>query len=102
MSTAPSGGTSPPTSPGPGLSAELGRLLFAWMPAQRWYPAKGRGVGLRDLGSTSWATGVAGVDVVTHMIGLDSGDRLDVVQVPLTLRSAPQEDLAEALRLVRS
>lgn len=97
MSTAPSADTSPPTSPGPGLSAELGRLLFAWMPAQRWYPAKGRGVGLRDLGSTSWTTGVAGVDVVTHMIGLDSGDRLDVVQVPLTLRSAPQEDLAGAL-----
>jgi len=79
------------------LSDELGRLLFAWMPAQRWYPAKGRGVGLRDLGSASWTTEVPGVDVVTHVIGLDSGDRLDVVQVPLTYRSAPREDLAGAL-----
>jgi len=67
------------------------------MPAQRWYPAKGRGVGLRDLGSTSWTTEVPGVDVVTHVIGLDSGDRIDVVQVPLTYRSAPLEDMAGAL-----
>ena len=88
---------SPAVPPSPGLSDELGRLLFAWMPAQRWYPAKGRGVGLRDLGSTSWTTEVPGVDVVTHVIGLDSGDRIDVVQVPLTYRSAPLEDMAGAL-----
>ena len=84
-------------TPVAGLSEELARLLFAWMPAQRWYPAKGRGVGLRDLGSTTWTTEVPGVDVVTHVLGLDSGDRLDVVQVPLTYRSAPLDDIAVAL-----
>ncbi|MFC3688219.1 maltokinase N-terminal cap-like domain-containing protein [Aquipuribacter hungaricus] len=75
--------------PGPALDDELGRLLHTWMPAQRWYPAKGRGVGLRDLGAFAWPSSEPGVDVVTHVVGLDSGDRLDVVQVPLTYRAAP-------------
>ncbi len=74
-------------SPAPGLGDELTRLLHSWMPAQRWYPAKGRGVGLRDLGAHVWPSSEPGVQVVTHVIGLDSGDRLDVVQVPLTYRS---------------
>lgn len=74
------------TAPGP--PEELTRLLHTWMPGQRWYPAKGRGVGLRDLGAHTWSSG-PGVEVVTHVVGLDSGDRLDVVQVPLTYRAVP-------------
>ncbi len=74
--------------PGAALGEELVRLLHTWMPAQRWYPAKGRGVGLRDLGAHVWSSS-PDVDVVTHVVGLDSGDRLDVVQVPLTYRTGP-------------
>ncbi len=81
-----------------GEAAALAGLLHTWMPLQRWYPAKGRGVGLRGLGSYRWplaGTGAAagpgasdpsGVVVVVHVVGLDSGDRFDVVQVPLTMR----------------
>ncbi|WP_380168781.1 hypothetical protein [Jannaschia sp. R86511] len=87
-------------------------LLHTWMPAQRWYPAKGRGVGLRDLGTYPWPVpvgragrsggpaGPAGdgdVQVVVHVVGLDSGDRLDVVQVPLTSRSQPLAGAEHAL-----
>jgi predicted trehalose synthase len=77
------GGTAGP------LPATLERLLHAWMPAQRWYPAKGRGVGLRGLGASPVEGTEDGVELRVHVVGLDSGDRLDVVQVPLTYRSAP-------------
>ncbi|HMO11927.1 MAG TPA: hypothetical protein PKB06_10605, partial [Actinotalea sp.] len=70
-------------------------LLARWMPAQRWYPAKGRGVGVRLLGERV----LAGTDdesarggevrIEVHVVGLDSGDRVDVVQVPVTVRTAP-------------
>ena len=82
----------------------LTRVLHAWMPAQRWYPAKGRGVGLRDLGAHRWPVpaeasgpGDGTVEVDVHVVGLDSGDRLDVVQVPLTTRSAPLPGAEHAL-----
>jgi 1,4-alpha-glucan branching enzyme len=80
-----------PTAP---LDPRLQHLLAVWMPRQRWYPAKGRGVGLRLLGvlELPQATDTpTGVDVEVLVVGLDSGDRLDVVQVPLTYRSAPLE-----------
>ncbi len=83
-------------------------LLHGWMPAQRWYPAKGRGVGLRDLGTHPWPVpvvpgrstapgGPGAVQVVVHVVGLDSGDRLDVVQVPLTSRAEPLAGAEHAL-----
>lgn len=73
------------TSPAPSVLD----LLAGWMPSQRWYPAKGRGVGLRQLGTRRLADPAGEVGIEVHVIGLDSGDRLDVVQVPLTLRAAP-------------
>lgn len=82
---------------------DLTGLLHGWMPQQRWYPAKGRGVGLRDLGSYRWQlpTGPEAsgedVEVDVHVVGLDSGDRVDVVQVPLTTRSAPLPGAEAAL-----
>ncbi len=77
-------------------------LLEAWMPRQRWYPAKGRGVGVRDLGWMPLAGPAAPghdgqVAVEVHLVGLDSGDRFDVVQVPLSYRSAPLTDHEHAL-----
>jgi predicted trehalose synthase len=78
------------------ISPALESLLHTWMPRQRWYPAKGRGVGLRDLGTVEGGLvrpAGAGVSddgttlLATHLVGLDSGDRVDVVQVPLTYRT---------------
>ncbi|MCV2394063.1 aminoglycoside phosphotransferase [Actinotalea sp. M2MS4P-6] len=64
-------------------------LLAGWMPAQRWYPAKGRGVGLRPLGTLTLSGPDPDATIEVRVIGLDSGDRFDVVQVPLTYRAAP-------------
>ncbi len=107
------------TSPVDPLDPALLGLLAAWMPRQRWYPAKGRGVGIRPLGvlplapaddgvhadvnggngvdrgsSSSVDSGVdsgvdVSVDVEVLVVGLDSGDRVDVAQVPLTYRTRP-------------
>ncbi|HET8615086.1 MAG TPA: aminoglycoside phosphotransferase [Actinomycetales bacterium] len=79
-------------SSGDPLDPGLQHLLAVWMPRQRWYPAKGRGVGLVLLGAAplQQVSGAhAGTDVEVLVVGLDSGDRLDVVQVPLTYRSEP-------------
>ena len=71
------------------LGPPLGHLLAVWMPRQRWYPAKGRGVSQRRVGGYRLEDpdGEVGIDV--HVIALDSGDRVDVVQVPLTYRGTP-------------
>jgi len=67
------------------LEPGLDHLLATWMPRQRWYPAKGRGVSQHLLGSMH-LDAPEGVRVEVLVVGLDSGDRLDVVQVPLTHR----------------
>src|SRR5690606_19219901 len=87
----------PVTSPVDRLDPRLEHLLAAWMPRQRWYPAKGRGVGIRLLGGTELPdpTGQASVQVL--VVGLDSGDRLDVTQVPLTVRRTQLDGGDDAL-----
>jgi 1,4-alpha-glucan branching enzyme len=67
------------------------------MPQQRWYPAKGRGVGLRLLGGTALDDPAGTADVQVLVIGLDSGDRFDVTQVPLTMRGSPLAGADDAL-----
>jgi 1,4-alpha-glucan branching enzyme len=79
------------------LDPSLAHLLHGWMPAQRWYPAKGRGVSLHQVGSYRLDDPDGEVGLEVHLVGLDSGDRLDVVQVPLTYRTAPDDGLAHAL-----
>ena len=73
------------------LGGDLDRLLATWMPRQRWYPAKGRGVSQQLLGALALDSSDPGADVevVSLVVALDSGDRADVVQVPLTYRTAP-------------
>ncbi|RBP67128.1 1,4-alpha-glucan branching enzyme [Brevibacterium sanguinis] len=74
------------------VSGELLQLLHSWLPGQRWFPAKGRGVSISELstvqvfderGRGGTATGR------NHILLLDSGDRMDVIQVPLTFRTSP-------------
>lgn len=72
-------------------------LLHRWMPHQRWYPAKGRGVGLRRVGGLRLEDPSGEVGIEVHVVALDSGDRLDVVQVPLTYRAAPLPGAEHAL-----
>ena len=79
------------------LDPPLPHLLHGWMPAQRWYPAKGRGVSLRSVGTYRLEDPDGEVGLEVHLVGLDSGDRLDVVQVPLTFRGAPLEGHEHAL-----
>jgi 1,4-alpha-glucan branching enzyme len=72
-------------------------LLHRWMPAQRWYPARGRGVSLRRVGGFRLEDPDGEVGLEVHLVGVDSGDRLDVVQVPLSSRGAPEPSLEHAL-----
>jgi 1,4-alpha-glucan branching enzyme len=81
----------------PALDGPLEHLLAAWMPQQRWYPAKGRGVGIRGLGVVPLDQPAADVAIEVHVVGLDSGDRLDVVQVPLAFRPGPLDGADAAL-----
>ncbi len=81
--SAAAAGTGTPTPDG------LEHLLHSWLPHQRWYPAKGRGVSLRVLSSTRLEDPTGAAEVEVLVVGLDSGDRVDVVQVPLTYRSDP-------------
>lgn len=78
------------------------RLLEGWMPDQRWYPAKGRGVGVhilttRELDVPADLGGGDGVAAETWILVLHSGDRLDVVQVPLVFRRDPLEGADHAV-----
>ncbi len=75
----------------------LDHLLHTWLPRQRWYPAKGRGVSLHQVGGMTLDDPDPTVEVEVHLVGLDSGGRFDVVQVPLTFRSEPLEGAGSAL-----
>ncbi|WGW11213.1 1,4-alpha-glucan branching protein GlgB [Saxibacter everestensis] len=71
------------------VSGELQRLLHSWLPAQRWFPAKGRGISISALSSVQVFDRALAGDAVTgrnHILMLDSGDRMDIIQVPLTFR----------------
>lgn len=79
-------------------------LLVRWMPRQRWYPAKGRDVEVHVLGAlpigAAGADGLEGLELlVVGLVGTDGsgGVRSDVVQVPLTRRSAPLAGAEHAL-----
>ncbi|GAB3272782.1 phosphotransferase [Arthrobacter pigmenti] len=73
------------------MTPTLPELLRRWLPAQRWYPARGTPVSLRRVGGIRMQDpdGVVGLEV--HLIAVDSGERVDVISVPLSYRSAPLE-----------
>ena len=82
---------------GTALNPALRDLLHRWLPGQRWYPAKGRGVSLARVGGFPLPEASGGVGLEVHLLTLDSGDQVDLVQVPLTYRSAPAPELSHAL-----
>ncbi|MBG0741660.1 1,4-alpha-glucan branching protein GlgB [Paeniglutamicibacter antarcticus] len=78
-----------------GLTAGIAELLTTWLPDQRWYPAKGSTVALHSAGGFRLADSSpdkgadAGVGLEVHFIAVDDGNRTQVLQVPLSFRSAP-------------
>ncbi len=79
------------------LGAPLAHLLHTWLPRQRWYPAKGRGVSLHLVGDIPLEDPSGEVAVQVHLVGLDSGNQFEVVQVPLTYRREALEGADDAL-----
>ncbi|KNC18334.1 glycogen branching protein [Arthrobacter sp. RIT-PI-e] len=69
-------------------------LLTSWLPVQRWFPARGADVDLSVVGGTVLEDprGVAGFEVL--LLAVTSGNRTDVVSVPLSYRKEPLDDAA--------
>jgi 1,4-alpha-glucan branching enzyme len=71
------------------LPAHLAALLEAWLPQQRWYPSKGSSVTLGRAGGLQLQDPSGTADLEVHFVSLESGDRLEILQVPLSLRREP-------------
>ncbi len=80
-----------------GLTAAVPELLAAWLPAQRWYPAKGSTVELRSAGGFRLSGPDTAVGLEVHYIAVDDGTRVQVLQVPLSFRPAPLPGAGTAL-----
>lgn len=83
----------------PSRTATIPELLRAWLPGQRWFPAKNQpeqsagsaGVRLRRVGGFKLAppSGMTGdlPGLEVHLVAVDSAGRTDVLQIPLSYRS---------------
>lgn len=65
-------------------------LLRRWVPAQRWFPAKGTDARLERLGVVELEDPAGEAPVHVHLLALPGGA---VLQVPTTLRGAHPEDV---------
>ena len=79
------------------LGADVLDLLRAWMPAQRWYPAKGRRADLEPLAAVPLPTAGDGTECALHVLAVRTDDGAAVVQVPLAVRPARREGADAAL-----
>ncbi|MCC3273750.1 1,4-alpha-glucan branching protein GlgB [Arthrobacter zhangbolii] len=79
------------------LTPSLPELLTSWLPGQRWFPAKGRDVLLERVGGIRLEDPAGEVGMEVHLIAVVSGDRRDVISVPVSYRSAPASELQAAL-----
>ena len=83
------------------LMPSLPELLTAWLPQQRWFPAKGRDITLDRVGGVrlSDPSGLAELEV--HLIAVASGQRTDIISVPVSamawLRGVPKRINVEAM-----
>ncbi|WP_460437202.1 1,4-alpha-glucan branching protein GlgB [Arthrobacter tecti] len=67
------------------------------MPSQRWFPAKGRDISLNRVGGIKLEDPAGEVGLEVHLVAVESGRRLDVVNIPLTYRSEPLAGAEAAL-----
>lgn len=79
------------------LTPSFPDLLSAWLPNQRWFPAKGRAVELKRVGGIRLEDPAGEVGLDVHLVAVESGRRLDVLQIPLSYRGAPLDGAEDAL-----
>ncbi|WP_146364304.1 1,4-alpha-glucan branching protein GlgB [Arthrobacter yangruifuii] len=79
------------------MTPSLPEILTEWLPGQRWFPAKGREVVLERVGGIRLEDPAGEVGLEVHLIAVVSGERRDVISVPVSYRSAPAPELEAAL-----
>ena len=79
------------------LTPPLPELLTDWLPSQRWFPAKGREIALKRVGGIRLDDPAGDVGLEVHFIAVDSGERTDVISIPVTYRSQEAPYLETAL-----
>ncbi|MBW4095073.1 MAG: 1,4-alpha-glucan branching enzyme, partial [Acidobacteria bacterium] len=77
----------------PALTPELEALLHAWLPQQRWFPVKSGEFSLTPsarmaVGEPSALVGLEIIILTLHFTASDGSARSEVIQVPLSNRSA--------------
>ncbi|MDQ0213581.1 1,4-alpha-glucan branching enzyme [Arthrobacter bambusae] len=80
----------------------LASLLKEWLPRQRWFPVKAGLFELDFVGSFSLSAPSSGTGLEVQLISVayataDGGRQTDIIQVPLSFRSAPSAAFAPAL-----
>ncbi|WP_423183464.1 1,4-alpha-glucan branching protein GlgB [Arthrobacter sp. NyZ413] len=83
-------------------TATQATLLKEWLPRQRWFPVKSGSFDLEFLGSFSLRSPEPGIGLEVRLLSVayetgDGGRQADIVQVPLSYRSAPVDSLSKAL-----
>ncbi len=88
----------------PTFTPALSGLLGDWLPRQRWFPVKSPAFSFEPAGGLNLAgpgdgTGEAGLQVLMLAVNYQTpdGSRTDVVQVPLSIRTAPLAGAEAAL-----
>ncbi|MCC3276498.1 MULTISPECIES: 1,4-alpha-glucan branching protein GlgB [unclassified Arthrobacter] len=79
------------------LNPSLPEILTSWLPGQRWFPAKGRDVLLERVGGIRLEDPDGEVGMEVHLIAVVSGDRRDVISVPVSYRSNAAPELEASL-----
>ena len=79
------------------LTPSLPELLTAWLPAQRWFPAKGRDVTLDRVGGIRLEDPAGLAELEVHLIAVSSGHRTDVISVPVSYHSTAVPELEGSL-----
>ncbi|GAA4046937.1 hypothetical protein GCM10023063_37730 [Arthrobacter methylotrophus] len=80
----------------------LAPLLNEWLPRQRWFPVKAGSFDLDFVGAFRLADPAAGAGLEVRLLSIryataDGGMQTDIIQVPLSYRSAPLPALSAAL-----
>ncbi len=81
----------------PVLTPPLRELLEGWLPAQRWYPAKGSSVRLQLAGCFTLPDPEGAVGLEVHFVTVESADRVETLQIPLSFRQSPLDGAGNAL-----